>query len=114
MRGEAVGDMDGISLLPAFENGTMERDKPVFFEWRNSRAVVDGHWKLVVHEVPANDVESGLWGFSTSEWELYDLSTDRTEINNLVDSNPEKLAELRNKHEAWWTEVEPEIVRPDE
>jgi arylsulfatase len=100
--------------LPAFRNGTIERDKPVFFEWRNSKAVIDGYWKLVVHEVRPRDVESGLWDFSTSTWELYDLSKDRTEINNLVESNPEKFAELRDKYEAWWTEVAPEIAHANE
>ena len=114
MRGQPVGAMDGVSLLPAFRNGTVERDEPVFLEWRNGRGVVDGHWKLVVHEVRPQDEESGLWDFSTGEWELYDLSKDRTEINNLVEANPEKFAELRDKYEAWWTEVEPEIANTDE
>jgi arylsulfatase len=113
-RGETVADMDGVSLLPAFRNGTVERGKPVFFEWRNGRAVVDGHWKLVVHHVRDQDVESGLWDFSTGEWELYDLSSDRTEINNLASTNPEKLAEMQQKFEKWWTEVETAIVDADE
>jgi arylsulfatase len=108
IRGETVGAMDGISLLPALQGGTIERDKPLFFQWAQSKAVIDGHWKLVVH------VESGLWDFSTSKWELYDLSKDRTEINNLVESNPEKFAELQKKYEAWWMEVEPEISNVDE
>jgi arylsulfatase len=55
LRGETVGGMDGISLLPAFHNGTTERDKPVFLQWRNSKAVIDGHWKLVVHKIPPQD-----------------------------------------------------------
>jgi arylsulfatase len=114
VRGQTVGAMDGISLLPAFKGGTIEREQPVFFQWRNSKAVIDGHWKLVVHEIPPGDVESGLWDFSTSKWELYDLSKDRTEINNLVKSDPGKFAELRDKYEAWWTEVEPEIAHTDE
>ena len=113
-RGEAVGDMDGISLLPAFKTGTIERDKPVFFEWRNGKAVVDGHWKLVVHKVRPQDAETGLWDFATQEWELYDLSKDRTETNNLADSHPDKFNELKKKYEAWWTEVEPGVVHSEE
>ena len=62
----------------------------------------------MVHKVRPQDVESGLWDFSTNEWELYDLSKDRTEITNLVASHPEKFEELRDKYNAWWTEVEPE------
>ncbi len=114
LRGDPVGDMDGISLLPAFRNGTIERDKPVFFEWSNGKAIVDGHWKLVVHKVRPRDIESGLWDFSTSEWELYDLSKDRTEINNLAASNPEKFTELREKYESWWKSVEPGVVHVEE
>jgi len=114
LRGETVGGMDGISLLPAFSNGTVERGKPVFFEWRNGRAVVDGHWKLLVHKARPQDEESGLWDFSTGEWELYDLSKDRTETNNLAVSDPGKLAKMQQKFEQWWAEVEPGIVQTDE
>ena len=114
LRGEPIGDLDGISLLPAFRNGTIERNKPLFFEWQNGKAVVDGHWKLVVQKVRPQEAESGVWDFSTQEWELYDLSKDRTEINNLAASNPEKFGELKEKYEAWWAEVEPGIVYADE
>ena len=68
----------------------------------------------MVHKIPPRDAETGLWDFSTQEWELYDLSTDRTETNNLAGSRPEKLAELREKYEAWWAEVEPGIVYAEE
>jgi arylsulfatase len=113
-RGETVGDMDGVSLLPAFETGTVERDQPIFFEWRDGKAVIDGGWKLVVHVVRPQYVESGLWDFSSGEWELYNLAEDATEINNLAESQPEKLAEMIAKYEAWWAEVEPVIGANDE
>jgi arylsulfatase len=109
-RGESVGEMDGISLLPAFKNGTIKRSKPIFFEWRNGKAVIDGNWKLVVQTLRQKDDESGLWAFSSQEWELYDLSKDKTETNNLAASNPEKLSELIEIYNAWWTSVEPGIV----
>jgi arylsulfatase len=114
LRGEQVGPMDGVSLLPAFRDGTVERGQPVFLEWRGGRAVIDGPWKLVMQEVRPPDARTGLWEFSTQEWELYDLSTDRTEINNLAASNPDKLAELVGKYESWWAEVEPGLVFPPE
>ena len=114
MRGEAVGDMDGVSLLPAFRQGTIERDKPVFFEWRSGLAVIDGDWKLVMQKVRPQDAATGLWDFSTQEWELYDLSSDATETRNLAETHPDKLAELQAKYDAWWAEVEPGIVYADE
>ena len=109
-RGEKVGNMDGISLLPAFKTGTIERNKPIFFEWQNGKAVIDGKWKLVIQTFRPKDRETGLWDFSSQEWELYDLNNDSTEINNLVASNPEKLAELIEKYETWWAGVKPGIV----
>lgn len=111
-RGESVGAMDGMSLLPAFKNGTMERTEPVFFQWQNGKAVIDGKWKLVVQKLRSKDKGSVIWAFASGEWELYDLSKDRTETNNLAKSHPEKLAELKAKYEDWWTEMEPQIVYP--
>jgi len=112
-RGEVVGDMDGMSLLPAFKSGTIERNKPMFFEWQDGKAIIDGGWKLVVQTVSPKRVTSGLWDFSSQEWELYDLSKDQTETNNLAASNPEKLAEMIEKYETWWAEVEPVIIDPE-
>ena len=112
-RGEKVGEMDGISLLPAFKNGTVGRNKPIFFEWQNGKAVIDGNWKLVIQTYRPKDEATGLWDFSSQEWELYDLSKDKTEINNLAASNPEKLAEMIGKYDAWWAGVEPGIVYPE-
>ena len=101
-----------MSLLPAFKNGTMERNDPVFFEWQNGKAVIDGKWKLVVQKLRSKDKGSVLWAFASGEWELYDLSKDRTETVNLAKSHPEKLAELKEKYEDWWAEMEPQIVYP--
>jgi arylsulfatase len=114
IRGQQVGAMDGISLLPAFKKGTVVRGEPMFFEWRNGLAVIDGKWKLVKQKVRPQDEKTGLWEFSTQEWELYDLSRDATETNNLAAAYPEKVAELEAKYDAWWAEVEPGIVNPDE
>ena len=67
-----------------------------------------------MQKVRPQDAETGLWEFSTREWELYDLSQDRTETNNLAASNPDKLAELVAKYESWWAEVESGLVFPPE
>jgi len=34
-------------------------------------------------------------------WELYDLKTDRAELNNLAQQKPEKAKELAEKWEDW-------------
>ena len=44
-----------------------------------------GKWKIVYMPVV---------NFGKGKWELYDLTTDLGETNDLADSNPEKLAEM--------------------
>jgi arylsulfatase A-like enzyme len=34
-------------------------------------------------------------------WELYDLSTDGTELQNLIEENPEKASGLQSEFAAW-------------
>ena len=74
---------------------------------------LDGGWKLVLQGVRPQGEGSGLWAVSSREWELYDLSKDKTEINNLADKHPKKLEELKAKFEAWWAGVEPGIVHAE-
>ena len=72
--------------------------------------VRDGDWKLVRQKVRPKDKKTGLWEFASQEWELYDLSKDRTENNNLADKFPKKLEELKAKYQAWWADVEPIVL----
>ena len=60
----------------------------IFWEHEGNAAVREGDWKLVRRD-------------SDGAWELYDLKTDRTELNNLVDVHPEKAKEMLAKWEAW-------------
>ena len=52
-------------------------------------AMRDGNWKLIFF-------------YRTQHWELYDLSKDPYEWQNLSSDNPEKVEELRRKLEEWW------------
>ncbi len=81
-RQEPVPAPPGKSLVPAFaRDGTVVHD---FLWWSHegNRAIRIGDWKLVA---------AGANG----PWELFDLSNDRTESNNLAGSNPHKVRELR-------------------
>lgn len=57
------------------------------WEHEGNRAIRDGKWKLVSKHPGA--------------WELYDLESDRTELNNLAPKFPEKARELAEKWERW-------------
>ena len=76
----------GHSLLPLFlREGPLKREYLWWFH-DGHRAIRVGDWKLVAAK--------------GDPWELYNLLDDRTELNNLASSNPEKTKEL----ERAWTE----------
>ena len=82
----AITPLEGKSLLPAFAGKTIDREA-IYWEHEGNRAVRVGDWKLVgKHAMP---------------WELYDISNDRIESNNLAAALPEQVKELRAKYESW-------------
>ncbi|MEQ1830369.1 MAG: arylsulfatase [Pirellula sp.] len=84
--GEPIPAAPGKSLVPAFaKDQTIERDC-LWWLHEGNRAVRVGDWKLVAAK---ND-----------PWELYDLSIDRAEQNNLATKIPEKAIELQKVWES--------------
>ena len=77
-----------------------------YFENGGSRALVarqNGRtWKAVCKHNPGAD-------FETEPWELYDLSADSSECNDLAATDPEKLRELID---LWWQEAQNNNVLP--
>ena len=71
----------GKSLLPIIEGSQADGHEVIFWEHFGARAIRRGNWKLVMVE-------------NESDWELYNLAKDRTEVNNLADTFPEKVEEL--------------------
>jgi len=72
--------LQGRSLKPIFEGETREPHPSLFFRFASNRAIIQGDWKLVTHRA--------------SQWELYNLSKDGTELNNVAAQYPEKVAAL--------------------
>ena len=73
-----------------------------YFEMAGSRALVAGRWKAVCRHIHGTD-------FDADQWELYDLSVDASECDDLATQQPGKLAELI---ELWWSEAERNGVLP--
>jgi arylsulfatase A-like enzyme len=86
-KGNSIPPMEGRSLVSAFADKAIERDA-LFWEHEGNAAVRVGDWKLVRFGRSGN-------------WELYDLSKDRSELNDLSTKQPERVKTLTAKWEAW-------------
>lgn len=94
-QGNQIPALDGISLRPALNANSLNRENPIFIEHENNAFVRADDWKLVGRGVtPAS-------GLTPQKWELYDIKQDRTELNNLSESHPEKVKELSTQWQAW-------------
>ena len=93
----------GVSLKPVFEdpNAAIERG-PQYFEMLGHRGVWKDGWKAVTHH------DAGA-PFDDDRWELYRLSEDFSEHDDLADQEPERLKELVD---LWWAEADRHGVLP--
>jgi arylsulfatase len=85
----AVNQPDGVSLVPTFSGKSLNRNKPVFYEYNNGAAIQQGSLKLVRNK----------------NWELYDLSKDRTETKNIIHEFPEVYRDLESKWQKWYLQL---------
>ncbi len=74
----------GQSLVKVLRENKQSPRDPLWWLHEGNRAIRDGDWKLVAAR--------------GDPWELYDLSTDRTETTDLAAAHPDKVQELA---EAW-------------
>ncbi len=85
--GNTIQPLEGISLAPACTGSSLVRPQPLFWEHEGNRAVRSGDWKLVAKD--------------GGDWELYDISADRTEMRNLATDQPDRVAELSKLWDVW-------------
>ncbi|QDT37867.1 arylsulfatase [Stratiformator vulcanicus] len=93
---------EGQSLLPAMNSAGTSTNRRLFWEHEGNRAVRDGRWKLVSYYNEVHEEGSVVGtGPRTGAWELYDLRTDRTELNDIAAQQPELVAELSKAYTTW-------------
>jgi len=87
-------NLDGVDLLPYLLGKNLEQPHINLF-WRQGEktALRSGDWKIVMNN---------------KKWELYNLTEDISETNNLSAQNPEKFIELK----ASWEKLNGEMIEP--
>ncbi|WP_437287555.1 arylsulfatase [Sorangium sp. So ce406] len=88
-KGRAVEPISGRSILPVLEDratGVRAPGETLIWEHGNHRYVIRDNWKLLWLSAP--------YGPTPRAWTLYDLATDRGEINDVSAAHPEVAAEL--------------------
>jgi len=81
-QGREITPLQGRSLLPIFSGLTREPHPWLYFQFSNNRAIRKGNMKAV--------------SVKGRPWELYDLSTDRTELQDMSKSHPELLTSMKD------------------
>ncbi len=81
-------DLDGKTMLPVLKGQQRRPHDYLYWHWSSNRAVRKGDWKLA-------------WDKHAKAWELYDLSTDRTEAHDIAKDHPSLVSELKEKWFAW-------------
>ncbi len=87
-RGDFVYPLEGQSLLSALNGDEIVRESPLFWQWQQGSAMLYENWKIVKHgpDVP---------------WDLYNLSADPTEYNNVASVYPQVIEELDSIYNDW-------------
>ncbi len=108
--------IDGVSILPLLEGGTIERETPLYWQYLRTRtepkvAMRQGDWKILAKIDQPQLKPSADWlieeqtAIKTCElttFELYNLREDRGETKDLAAAEPERLqamaSTLRSLH----------------
>ncbi|QNN42169.1 arylsulfatase [Pedobacter roseus] len=86
-KGNSIKPMQGLSLVPALKGKVSNGHEILFNEHFNASFVRAGDWKMV-----------NLSDDST--WHLYNIKSDRTELNDVAAQHPDKVKELTAKWQA--------------
>lgn len=102
--------IEGVSFLRTFtEKAAPESRKTQYFEMFVNRGIYHDGWMASSRSfVPWNPIRTEFDPFK-AKWELYDLSKDFSQAEDLAAKNPEKLKELES---TFWSEAEKYNVLP--
>src|SRR5436190_16872631 len=82
-QGRTITPLEGKSLLPVLKGAEREGHEVICWEHFGARAIREGNWKMVARK--------------GAKWELYDLSKDRTELEDRAGEIPERVKAMEAK-----------------
>ena len=95
--------IEGTSFARSLTDATApSKARPQYFEMFGHRGLWHADWKAVTFHPPGTPYED-------DKWELFDLTQDFSETNDLATTHPQRLAELLK---LWWEEAETHKVLP--
>jgi len=95
---------DGLNLLPMLRGRNHEVSAPgnaqreMYWRMNQKRALRSGDWKVVRNSAS-----------KAGPWELYNLSHDLSESDNLAETMPDKLREMIDRWQAWDAQMMPPV-----
>jgi arylsulfatase len=103
LKGEPQMPVEGISMAYCFDDAEApSRRTTQYYEMLGHRAIYHDGWKAVTLHFPRTP-------YGEERWNLYHLDEDFSEVNDLADQRPEKVAELTA---LWWEEAQRYNVLP--
>nr|WP_319273152.1 arylsulfatase [uncultured Draconibacterium sp.] len=87
-KGNYIFDEVGVSFVPLLKKEERNERNTLFFEHENNCGVRSGDWKII-------------GSFGKSDWELYHITEDRNELNNLASKYPQIVARLAEEWREW-------------
>jgi arylsulfatase len=93
--GNAIHALNGVSIVPVFKNKPLP-SRILYWEHEGNKAIRSEEWKMVSKSQGTVPYEG--------PWELYNISNDKTELNNLASKYPDKVKELEEKWNKWASE----------
>lgn len=97
--GRPVVPVEGLDLSPILRGGVRDGHQTLAWHWAGNRAIRRGDWKL-------------CWDKKVGKWELYDLDSDRTEVNDLAGRQPERVASMAAKWNTWAKRTGVKVKKP--
>ncbi|MCQ8896165.1 arylsulfatase [Limnobacter humi] len=89
-KGQVQKPVEGQSVVPTFAKADAPTRTEQYFELGGNRAYQEGSWRLVARHTKGKD-------FEKDPWELFDLSKDPNELNDVASAHPDIVKRLMDK-----------------